>query len=229
MLLSTILADHASAQHSEDIIEQVAEQHKMSGDEVRKGLTESITNILEQNASNPAVLNTFEGHYLGLNKNQVITDDRQKAVSDQAGDNNEAMIEQVGNQNVAGISQHGVRNIAIIDQNGFENFGSVHQSGIQNSARMQITGAYNQISVNQRGDHNLFDLELNGNDNYLDLTQQGSYNIYERRVDGNAVLNETVLQIGDGNISTQIGTLSNGRSANIIQEGSGMEVSIRHD
>lgn len=231
LMLLLWAGNSVSAQQSEATIEQIAAQHDLSGDEVRKGLTDFITNILDQNSANEFALSAIHRLNLGLNSQGLSgsPDRNQTAITNQTGVGNKASIEQVGEQNFAGISQVGERNAATIDQNGFGNHGAINQSGFSNSAKMNLVGSLNHIAVNQYGDHNIFDLDLHGNDNFLDLTQQGNYNTYERKKTGNGVLNETVLQIGNGNTSTQIGGLSNGRSANIIQQGSGMEVSIRHD
>ena len=169
----------------------------------------------------------------GLNSNRPLPDGNGTGGSVagilQEGSDNTATIVQYGNSNLANIVQFDSDNIAEIMQSGRENSSFITQHGIFNQAFMSIVGNSNDIHVNQKGNNNLFDLDLEGNYNYLNLTQDGDGNTYERFKTGDAVLNETVYQFGNNNVSTQSGVLSGGRSANITQVGNGLELRIRHE
>ena len=199
--------------NGEAFIEQVAERHGRTLLEVQRGFTKPIP--------------------IFGNMDVVPSGDASGGESDaeiiQHGYNNHAVVEQYGNNHQVGISQIGSENIGEILQIGQNNEGSIYQEGSGNNASMRFNGSWNIISVHQLGNDNLFNLDLTGDDNSLNLFQHGNDNVYDRTVTGDAVLNEEVSQLGNGNKATQIGVMSNGRSAGILQEGNGLEVIIRHE
>lgn len=142
---------------------------------------------------------------------------------------NVARIEQDGQNHKGVIKQQGFNNIGITHTTGADLMSTLYQKGSRNNAYLGIWGNHNEVSVKQWGNENYFDMELEGSNNFIELLQQGDKNIYERMVIGGGDLNESVIQFGDNNTSTQIGSLSGGRSANIVQEGNGLGLIIIHD
>ncbi len=182
-------------------IEQVAERHSSLESEVQWSQVEPSSYLVTGHAIDEAFGNKFDI----------------------------AVITQIGYGNNATIEQQGLDNRAGIYQTGDSNIGFIQQDGEANTALMNIFGSGNDISVLQLGNNNLFNLDLNGDDNFLKLTQDGDNNRYERVKEGDAILDETITQSGNDNNAMQVGSLNGGRSANIIQEGNGMDLIIRHN
>lgn len=198
----------------EAVVEQVGERNTSTVVQSGSGLLFNPPGNGTGNGSPPP----FEGNGYGGSQAELAQD----------GFGNSGLIVQYGNEHLAEIFQYGSENISEILLSGQHNTGTVSQEGDFNKAFMSLAGEDNTIHVGQFGNDNYFNLGLTGDNNFLDLIQNGDDNQYDREYSGNAVLNETVTQDGNGNNAKQIGSLSNGRSANILQEGSGMEVIIRH-
>lgn len=225
-LVGILIAKDSFAQHSEEAVSRIADQHSLTGQEARKSLTDIMTFYFSKFSEETRPDRDRE-RILSNNRDFADKNQRHALLVDQ-NNSNEARITQVGHSNFAGIFQVGEGNIAGIHQVGYNNFGKVFQHGIGNEAFMEIAGNKNRINVDQVGNYNMFNLDLEGDENYLNLKQLGEYNTYERLESGHGILSEDILQIGYGNTLNQSGVLSGGRSAHIIQEGNAMEVTVRH-
>lgn len=233
----------AAARVSDNLIRQIAERHDRDGSQVRMTLTEN--NNYEAGIGLMQSLNVdLKSEDAGSNQNiagiQQWGDSGLASITQRDGIGNRGSVTQFDDHQTADINQTGYRNSAqmiqaggnntgLIYQDGTENEGRLIQDGYFNTALMYITGKLNRVNVSQIGNENQFRLNLEGDENAVDVTQDGEHNLYERFETGDAVLNERVQQIGNNNLSRQFGSLSGGRSANIIQEGDGLQLIIRHE